>query len=107
MRTNDVGNLKTSRVEVLRGRIHNHAVVSNRTKWHELIARHDEFTMDLIRDHLHTMLLADVVHPLQFLALPDSACGVVRVAEQEECDLLVSTLGLKVDEIDFKAIVEF
>ena len=101
---NDIGNLQTCGIEVLRRRIHHDAVIRNSAEGHKLITWHDEFTMDFIRDHLHAVLLADIVHLLQFLALPDASARIMRIAEQEERGLLVCALRLKVLPIHLKSI---
>ena len=104
MRTDDIGYLKTCRVEVLRGRVHHHTIVSNGSKGHKLVAGHDQFAVDFIARHLHTMLMTDVVHTLQFLTSPNTSRRVVRVTEQEECGLLIGTLCLEIIKIHFEAI---
>ena len=101
---NDIGNLQTCSIEVLRRRIHHDAVVRDSAEGHKLITWHDEFTMDFIRDHLHAVLLADIVHLLQFLALPDASARIMRIAEQEERRLLVCALRLEVLPIHLKSI---
>ena len=105
MRTDDVGYLKACRIEVLRGGVHHHAIVGDSTKRHELVARHDEFAVDLITHHLHAMLLTDVVHSQEFFARPDASTRIMRVAEQEDGGLFVSALRLEIDEIDLEGIV--
>ena len=101
---NDIGNLQTCGIEVLRRRIHHDAVVCDSAEGHKLITWHDEFTMDFIRDHLHAVLLADIVHLLQFLALPDASARIMRIAEQEERRLLVCAFRLKVLPIHLKSV---
>ena len=55
--------------------------------------------MDFICDDLYPVLETDVVHSLQFLFLPYSSGWIVRVAENEGCGLLVSTLALEILKI--------
>ena len=52
--------------------------------------------MDLIADNAHMVPVTDVGHALQFLAGPDAACGVVRVAQEEDGGLFVSAEGFEI-----------
>ena len=64
------------------------------------MARHDEFAMYLISDNDDIMARTDLSHPKEFVALPDTSSGVVRIAEQEEACLGVSGFALKVIKIN-------
>ena len=44
----------------------------------------DEVAVDFVRDQGHAVLLAQVQHGLQRLALPDAAAGIVRRAQEHE-----------------------
>ena len=97
----DVGNLQTGEIEVLRRRVERHAVVGiDEPEGREVVARHDDLAVDLVADYLDVMLAADVGHTLQLFLRPHATAGVVRVAEQEDGRLLVGAFAFEVVEVD-------
>ena len=100
----DVSRLQTGDVERLRGRVQDDAVLPARLadggKRLERVAWHHELTVYLVRDHLHAVAKADVIHPLELLPRPYASRRVVGVAEQEDGGLLVGTLRFEVGPVD-------
>ena len=65
-----------------------------------LEARAHEVVMDLIGDDEHVVLQADGGERRELLEREDAPCGVVRVAEQEELDVVLDDGLLELYEID-------
>jgi hypothetical protein len=60
------------------------------------MSRHHEFAMYLVADDAYMMLVADVAHALQLFSGPYATCGIVRVAQEKYCSLLVGTSRFEV-----------
>jgi hypothetical protein len=62
--------------------------------------------MYLVADDAHMVAVADVCHALEFLASPDTARRIVRVAEQEDGAFVVGALSLEVLPVYLEARVQ-
>ena len=57
--------------------------------------------MDFVGDDLDVVACADLGEAREFVGAPESTCGVVGVAEQEECYVGVGGDFVEVVEVDF------
>ena len=83
--TDDIGSLKPCNIKRLRWRIEDDTILTacfaDSSLCLELIARHNEFAVDLVAYHLYTVFHADIVHALEFSLGPHTTTGVMRIAK--------------------------
>ena len=60
--------------------------------------------MNLVADHLHTVFHTDIIHLHEFRFGPNSSTGVMRVAEQKDCCLLIGAFSGEIVPIYLKSI---
>ena len=76
------------------------ALLIHRGKGHVIISRIGKITMNFVADYGHMMVPAKLTYACEGVAIPDSAYGIVWIAQDHQRGLRIGQLGFQIGPVD-------